>query len=275
MTLLKTLKKKTINSTGLKDEMTFWDHLDELRGLLFRSAVVLFILGIVVFFNKSFVFDTIIFAPIDSDFILFKWFTSLSRFLNIPQMAPSDFKLDLINIELASQFFTHVSVSLSIAFILSIPYILYQLWLFVKPGLYDHERKSVQKAFGFASILFFIGVLVGYFFVFPLTVRFLGTYQVSEWVVNQISLKSYISMFTWLILIMGVVFELPALALILSRLNIVSKSMLKKYRKHAFITLIIIAAIITPTGDAFTLFIVGTPLYLLYEFSILICRDFD
>ncbi len=255
--------------------MTFWDHLDELRRVLFRSAIVLFILGIAVFFNKSLVFDTIIFAPIDSDFILFRWFTSLSKLLNIPQMAPSDFKLDLINIELSSQFFTHISVSLSLAFILSIPFILYQLWLFVKPGLYDYEKVSVRKAFGFASILFFIGVLVGYFFVFPLTVRFLGTYQVSDWVVNQISLKSYISMFTWLILIMGIVFELPALALILSRLNIVSKSMLKKYRKHAFITLIIIAAIITPSGDAFTLFVVGTPLYLLYEFSILICRDFD
>ena len=116
---------------------------------------------------------------------------------------------------------------------------------------------------------------MGYVFVFPLTLRFLGTYQVSDWVANQISLHSYISMFTWLILIMGVVFEMPALAAILSRLGIISKSMLKKYRKHAFTILIIVAAIITPSGDAFTLFIVGTPLYMLYEFSILICRDFD
>ena len=127
----------------------------------------------------------------------------------------------------------------------------------------------------FLSVLFFIGVMVGYIFVFPLTLRFLGTYQVSEMVTNQISLQSYISMFTQLILIMGVVFEMPALALILSKIGIINKSLLKKYRKHAFTILMIAAAIITPSGDAFTLFIVGTPLYLLYEFSILICRDID
>lgn len=256
-------------------EMTFWDHLDELRRVLFRSAVSVFVFLVVIFPNKKFVFDKIIFAPVNDDFILYRWFASLSGFLGIPAMKPAPFSIELINIELSAQFFTHVSVSLTLAFILSIPFILYQFWGFVKPGLYEKEKRSVKKAFGFASILFFAGVLVGYVFVFPLTLRFLGTYQVSDWVANQISLHSYISMFTWLILIMGVVFEMPALAAILSRLGIVSKSMLKKYRKHAFTILIIVAAIITPSGDAFTLFIVGTPLYMLYEFSILICRDFD
>ncbi len=255
--------------------MTFWEHLDELRKALFRSAIVIFVLLIVMFFNKTFIFDKIIFAPINSDFELYRWFAWLADQLSIPQMAPEPFTLNLINIELSAQFFTHVSVSLTLAFILSVPFILYQIWLFVKPGLYEKERKAVTKAFGFASILFFIGVLVGYYFVFPLTVRFLGTYQVSESVANQISLQSYISMFTWLILIMGIVFEMPALASILSRIGVISKSMLKRYRKHAFVVLIILAAVITPTGDAFTLFIVGTPLYLLYEFSILICRDID
>lgn len=256
-------------------EMTFWDHLDELRRVLFRSAVSVFVFLVVIFPNKKFVFDKIIFAPVNDDFILYRWFASLSGFLGIPAMKPAPFSIELINIELSAQFFTHVSVSLTLAFILSIPFILYQFWGFVKPGLYEKEKRSVKKAFGFASILFFAGVLVGYVFVFPLTLRFLGTYQVSDWVANQISLHSYISMFTWLILIMGVVFEMPALAAILSRLGIISKSMLKKYRKHAFTILIIVAAIITPSGDAFTLFIVGTPLYMLYEFSILICRDFD
>lgn len=255
--------------------MTFWDHLDELRRVLFRSAVSVFVFLVVIFPNKKFVFDKIIFAPVNDDFILYRWFASLSGFLGIPAMKPAPFSIELINIELSAQFFTHVSVSLTLAFILSIPFILYQFWGFVKPGLYEKEKRSVKKAFGFASILFFAGVLVGYVFVFPLTLRFLGTYQVSDWVANQISLHSYISMFTWLILIMGVVFEMPALAAILSRLGIISKSMLKKYRKHAFTILIIVAAIITPSGDAFTLFIVGTPLYMLYEFSILICRDFD
>jgi len=255
--------------------MTFWDHLDELRGVLFRSAIAVFVLTVIVFLNKKIVFDSIIFAPVNSEFILYKWFESLASLTGIAAIKPAPFSIDLINIELSAQFFTHVSVSLTLAFILAVPFILYQLWSFISPGLYEKEKRSVKTGFGFASLLFFIGVLVGYFFVFPLTVRFLGTYQVSDWVVNQISLKSYISMFTWLILIMGIVFEMPALAAILSRMGIISKSLLRKYRKHAFTILIIIAAIITPSGDAFTLFIVGAPLYLLYEFSILICRDIN
>lgn len=255
--------------------MTFWDHLDELRGALFRSALSVLVMLIFIFPNKRFIFDKIIFAPIKSDFILYRWFDSLSSLIGLENIKPDPFSINLINIELSSQFFTHVSVSLTLAFILSIPYIFYQLWGFVKPGLYEKEKRGAKKAFAYASILFFLGVLVGYYFVFPLTLRFLGTYQVSESVVNQISLDSYISMFTWLILIMGVVFEMPALAAILSRLGIISKSLLKRYRKHAFTILIIIAAIITPSGDAFTLFVVGMPLYMLYEFSILICRDID
>ncbi|OFY45106.1 MAG: twin arginine-targeting protein translocase TatC [Bacteroidetes bacterium GWF2_40_14] len=255
--------------------MTFWEHLDELRKVLFRSAIVIIVLMVVIFLNKNFVFDKIIFAPIDSDFILYKWFGALSVLLSYPAIAPEPFHLNLINIELSAQFFTHVNISMTLAFILSVPFILYQLWNFVKPGLYEKEKRAINKAFGFAGILFFIGVLVGYFFVFPLTVRFLGTYQVSDWVVNQISLKSYISMFTWLILIMGIVFEMPALASILSRMGIINKSFLKKYRKHAFVFLIILAAVITPSGDAFTLFVVGAPLYLLYEFSIVVSRDID
>ena len=255
--------------------MTFWEHLDELRKVLFRSAIVFFVLMTIVFLNKKFVFDTIIFAPINSDFILYDWFRALSVWLNIPSMAPEPFSLHLINIELSSQFFTHVNVSMTLALILSVPFILYQLWIFIKPGLYEKEKKAINMAFGFAGILFFIGALVGYFFVFPMTVRFLGTYQVSEMVMNQISLKSYISMFTWLILIMGIVFEMPALASILSRIGIISKSFLKKYRKHAFVFLMILAAVITPSGDAFTMSVVGAPLYLLYEFSILISRDIN
>ncbi|MDD2424522.1 MAG: twin-arginine translocase subunit TatC [Bacteroidales bacterium] len=245
--------------------MTFWEHLDELRKVLFRSVILFIILLAVIFLNKSFVFEKIIFAPASSDFILFRLLKNFSE----------PFSLELINIELSSQFFTHISVSATLAFILSVPFILHQLWTFIKPGLYEKERRAVNVSFGFAAILFFAGVLVGYYFVFPLTVRFLGTYQVSELVENQISLKSYISMFTRLILIMGLVFEMPALVLILSRIGVLSKRVMKKYRKHAFVALVIIAAVITPSGDAFTLFIVSAPLYLLYEFSVLICRDLD
>jgi len=253
--------------------MTFWDHLDELKKILFRSLIVLIILFVAIFLNKSFVFDTLMFAPTNSDFILYGWLSSLMTLVGLNALAP--FSIDLINIELATQFFTHINVSFTLAFIVGTPFILYQIWLFVKPALYDNEKSATKKAFGFAAILFFIGVAVGYLFVFPLTFRFLGTYQVSELVANQISLKSYISMFTRLLLIMGLVFEMPALAAILSRLGIISKTMLKKYRKYAFVILLILAAVITPSGDAFTMMIVALPLYLLYEFSIAICRDID
>jgi len=245
-------------------EMTFWEHLDELRKVLFRSAIVIFVLMIVVFLNKSFVFDKIILAPANENFFLYKYLPGFEGF-----------HLDLINIELSAQFFTHISVSMALATILAVPFILYQFWNFVKPALYENERSAVRKAFGFASILFFIGVVVGYVFVFPLTVRFLGSYQVSAAVANSISLKSYISMFTQLILIMGIVFEMPALALILAKLGIISASLLRKYRKHAFVILLIASAIITPSGDAFTLMVVAAPLYMLYEFSILICRGIN
>jgi len=255
--------------------MTFWEHLDELRRVLFRSAIAVAVLVVPIFLSKELLFGDIIFAPVEPGFIIYKWFDALALLVGLPPAGMSEFSLNLINIELSAQFFIHISVSLTLAFILAVPYILFQLWQFIKPGLYDKEQRSVRRAFFFGSILFFIGVLVGYFFVFPLTVRFLGTYQVSPNVPNQISLQSYISMFTRLILIMGVVFEMPALALILSKMGIISKSLLKKYRKHAFTVLLIVAAIITPSGDAFTLFIVGAPLYMLYEFSILICRDID
>ena len=254
-------------------EMSFWDHLDEFRSILFRSLIVLGVLFVTIFLNKSFVFDTLMFAPTNSDFILYNWLSSLMIYVGMNGLEP--FSVDLINIELATQFFTHINVSFTLAFIVGTPFILYQIWLFIKPALYDKEKRSVRRAFGFAAILFFIGVAVGYLFVFPLTFRFLGTYQVSELVENQISLKSYISMFTRLLLLMGLVFEMPALAAILSRFGVITKTLLRKYRKHAFVVLLVLAAIITPSGDAFTMMIVALPLYLLYEFSIAICRDID
>jgi sec-independent protein translocase protein TatC len=255
-----------VNDSG----MTFWEHLDEFRKVLIRSVIALVVLMVVVFVNKRFVFETIIFAPRNSDFILYKWMESLAHLLKMPSMVPEPFQLELQNIELAAQFFTHINVSLSLAFVLGTPFILYQLWLFVKPALYEKERKATVRAFGWCSLLFFLGVLAGYFFVFPLTIHFLGNYRVTDWVENQITLQSYVHMFTWLILIMGVVFEMPILFRVLSRLGIVSKNLLKKYRKHAFVILLIVAAVITPSADAFTLFIVTLPLYMLYEVSILV-----
>lgn len=251
-------------------DMTFWDHLDELRKVLFRSAVVLMVLTVVAFFCKEFIFDDIILAPLSSDFQLYHWLNALLAALKLKPVEPFD--IELINIEMSAQFFTHFRVAFYAALIVAMPFIFYELWSFVKPALYDKERKAVQRSFGFAALLFYLGIVVGYYIVLPLTVRFLGTYQVSFEVPNQISLKSYIGMFVSLILIMGIVFEMPVLAAILSRFGIITKELLRKYRKHAIVILVIVAAIITPSGDAVTLFFVAVPLYLLYEVSILVCR---
>lgn len=254
--------------------MTFWEHLDELRTVLFRSAIVVVLLMAVVFCFKSFVFDTIIFSPRTSQFILYQWINRLAALSpRLSSLSIEPFQIDLINIELSAQFFTHMSVSFWIGFVVSVPFILYQVWTFVRPALYAGEKKSILTAFAFCSILFFLGITVGYFLVFPLTIKFLGTYQVSDWVGNQISLQSYISMFTWLILVMGLVFEMPVLIHLLSRFGIVTKKLLRKYRKHAIVALLLLAAIITPSGDAFTMIMVATPLFLLYEFSILVCKE--
>lgn len=254
--------------------MTFWEHLDELRKVIFKSAIVIVVLTVIFFINKKFVFDTLILAPSKGDFILWRILEKISYLMRY-ESDFTNFNLKLINFELSSQFFIHVSTSITLAIIVSVPLIFYQIWSFIKPALYVKERIAVRKAFMFSTVLFFVGVVVSYIMVFPLTIRFLGTYQVSEEIVNTISLQSYISMFTWLTLIMGVVFEMPALAAILSRIGLISKSFLKKYRKHAFVILILLAAIITPSGDAFTLFIVGLPLYFLYELSIIVSRDIN
>lgn len=253
--------------------MTFWEHLDEFRKVLFRSAVAVAVLMAGIFAAKDFVFDTLVLGPADSGFALYRGIDRVLALMGRPPLEP--FRIELINIELSAQFFIHISTSFYLALVLATPYLLYQLWKFVKPALYEHEKKAVMRAFGFASVLFFAGILTGYYLIFPLTLRFLGTYQVSRTVANQISLQSYVSMFVWMILIMGVVFEMPSLAAILSRLKILSKGFLKKYRRHAFVFLIVVAAFITPSGDPFTLMAVGLPLYLLYELSILVCRDFD
>jgi len=258
-----------MDNKGEEMDMTFWEHLDELRSVLFKSVLVLFILMIVIFFFKKPVFD-IILSPLTSDFITYRQFNAFLSLLGLG--AIDTFSIQLINVDMTAQFFTHVKVSLLVAFVISMPLIAYFLWTFIRPALYADEKSAVQKSFGFAALLFYLGVVVGYLLVLPLTVRFLGTYQVSPDVPNQINLNSYIGMFVSLLLIMGIVFEMPALAKLLSHFGIINRQLLKKYRKHAIVILVILAAIITPSGDAVTLFFVALPLYVLYEVSIWVTK---
>lgn len=239
--------------------MTFWDHLEDLRKSIFRMIGVLAGTAVVLFFFKNFLFDDVVLAPSRSDFILYR-------------LVGVDFSLSLVNLEVAAQFMIHMKVTFICALILSFPYLIYEIWRFIAPALYENEKKAVSGAFAFASVLFYVGIAVGYFIILPLMLNFFADYQVSEAVPNTFSLASYISLFSSTVLIFGIVFEFPTVIAVLSRLGVITRGTLKKFRRHAICAVVILAAVITPTGDPFSLLVVSVPLYLLYEFSILISR---
>lgn len=248
-------------------EMTFWDHLDELRKVFFRIALVVIVLASVAFLFKDLLFG-IILAPQRSDFILYRFFNWLARYFSMPSLSVGDFHVDLINTQLTSQFMIHMSVALYAGLLIASPYIIFQLFGFISPALHAAERHTCLKILFPACLLFLTGILLNYFVIFPLSFRFLATYQVSDIVTNMISISSYISSFTMLSLLLGTAFEIPIIAYFLAKLHLITADILKKFRKHSLIGILIVAAIITPTSDVFTLLLVSVPLYLLYELSI-------
>lgn len=254
-------------------ELTFWDHLDELRRVLFRVLGVWFVLAIGYFIAMPYLFDNVILAPCHNDFIFYDLLRWIGQRLDLQdEFFTQEFHVKLVNINLAAPFFVHMSTAFWMSVVTAAPYIFYEIWRFVSPALYPNERKGVRKALGIGTVMFFIGVLLGYFMVYPLTLRFLSTYQLSAAIENQISLNSYIDNFMMLVLCMGLAFELPLVTWLLSLLGLVHKTFLRKYRRHAVVIIVIASAIITPTGDPFTLTVVAVPLYLLYELSILMIR---
>lgn len=250
------------------NEMTFWDHLEELRWVIIRILIALAIFTIGGMIVIPHIFDSVILAPSSSDFITYRWFRTASEHIPfLPNFSAEAFNIDLLNINMTSQFLTYISTSFAFAVLCLIPYILYEAWRFVRPALYPSELKGIRVAFGFGGIMFVIGCLVGYFLVFPLIFRFLTTFELSHQIRNTISLDSYMSNFYTLILIMGLVFELPLLFWVLSLMGLIYKPFFKTYRRHAIVGALFLTAIITPSGDPFSLFVVATPLYLLWEVS--------
>ncbi|MCC8072426.1 MAG: twin-arginine translocase subunit TatC [Bacteroidales bacterium] len=252
-------------------EMGFWDHVDALRSVLLRAGGVVLVLTIAFFIAMPWIFDNVILAPCHGDFPLYRLFARISGEGGgglLPSFADGgDFHVELINIQLASQFFIHMSTSFWLAIVFAFPIIIYLLWGFVAPGLYSGERRGIKKAFVAGNMMFFVGVAVGYFLVFPLTLRFLAEYKVSEMVPNQISLDSYMDNFLVLILVMGLIFELPLVAWLLGNMGLLTRRLFTTYRRHAVAALLILAAVITPTGDPFTLMVVFLPIYGLWELS--------
>ena len=239
--------------------MTFWDHLDVLRSSLIRMAVAIIVCSIGAFVMKEELFS-IVLAPRSSDFVTYSL------------LGVNDFSLHLMNTGLTEQFMIHMRTALYAGLLLASPYVLYELFRFVSPALYQNERHYAVWIVGTAYLMFLVGTLVNYFVVFPLTVRFLGTYQVSPDVANMLTIQSYIDTLLGMSLVMGVVFELPVVCGLLGRMGLLTNNMMTQYRRHAIVAILIVAAIITPTTDVFTLFIVALPIYLLYELSILIVR---
>ena len=240
-------------------ELTFWDHLDELRGCILRSLLVVVVLGCVAFCLKDMLFAVVL-APRSGNFLTY-------RLLGV-----QPFSLHLMNTGLTEQFMTHMRVSVYAGLLLASPYVLYELFRFVSPGLYQNERHAAVWVVGASYVMFLMGTLLNYLLIFPLTVRFLGTYQVSPDVANMLTLQSYIDTLISMSLVMGIVFELPVVCAILGRMGFISGRLMSKYRRHAIVAILVVAAIITPTTDVFTLFVVSLPIWLLYEASILIVR---
>ena len=250
--------------SGAAESKSFWDHLEDLRGSLIRIVVAALVFSTLAFCFKDLLFK-IVLAPKDSSFFMYRLFGG------------GDFSIQLMNIGLTEQFMIHLKTACAFGILMASPYILYVLFDFVRPALYEKERKHSVSLVLAAYVMFLVGVAVNYLFVFPLTVRFLGTYQVSGEVRNMLTLQSYMDTLLMMSLVFGIIFEIPVISWLLARFGLLKAEWMTQYRRHAVVAILILAAIITPTGDAFTLIIVSLPIWLLYELSVVVVRrtEFD
>jgi len=240
--------------------MTFWEHLDELRGSLIRMVVAALVAGVVAFCLKEPLFRFVL-APASGDFFVYRW------------LGAEPFALRLVNTGLTEQFMVHMRVALSMGVLVASPYLLWVLYSFVSPALYASERRISTRVVAAAYVMFLVGVAVNYLLVFPLTVRFLGTYQVSSDVENMLTVSSYVDTLLMMSLVFGIVFEIPVVSWLLGRFGLLRAEWMRRFRRHTIVVILVVAAIVTPTSDVFTLLIVSLPIWLLYEASILLVRS--
>lgn len=259
------MEKPTDNPSA--DGMSFWEHLDVLRGVLIKVVVAVALCSAAAFAFKDEVFS-IILAPRSNTFFTYRLLAMATPWSDGPGVAP--FSIRLINTQLAGQFVIHMKMAVCAGLLAASPYVLFLLFRFVAPALYAKERKYALQAATGGYVMFALGVLLCYFLIFPLTLRFLGTYQVSSDVVNAISLSSYTETLLTMSLLMGVVFELPVLCRVLAGMGVLSAATMRRFRKHTVVVILLIAAAITPTSDVFTMMLVALPVWLLYEASILL-----
>lgn len=253
-------------------EMSFLEHLEELRWHLVRSILAVFIGAIVAFIFKNVIFDTVILGPKSPDFVTNKFLCDIGQKYNLKNLCINSVPLDIISVKMAGQFMMHILVSLIAGLVIAFPYVFYEFWSFVAPALHGNERRHAKGAVFYSSLLFLLGVVFGYFLISPLTVHFLGSYRVSPEVENKINLISYVSTMTSVVLASGIIFELPVVVFFLTKIGLVTPEFMRKYRRHSLVGILIVAAIITPP-DVFSQILVAIPLIFLYEISIFISRS--
>ncbi|MCK5401905.1 MAG: twin-arginine translocase subunit TatC [Flavobacteriaceae bacterium] len=254
------------------NEMSFLDHLEDLRWHLIRATLAIIIAGTIAFLFKGFIFDVIIFGPKNMSFPTYQFLCKAANFINVETSFCEDSLPFIIQSRtMAGQFSAHIWTSIMAGFIISFPYVIYQFWKFISPGMHKNERKHSRGFIIISSFLFFLGVLFGYYIVSPLSINFLGTYQVSGQVDNQIDLGSYIGLVRASVLASGLIFELPIIIYFLTKVGLVTPEFLKKYRKYALIIVLILSAIITPP-DIASQIIVAIPILILYQVSIYISK---
>lgn len=267
----KQTSKKKHKQKDKVDEMSFLEHLEELRWHIIRAFLGIVIFAIIAFINKDFIFDTVIFNPKTSDFWTNRMFAKLADLTGIESLMINTNELQLIALKMADNFMTHIWTSIIAGLIVSSPYVFFEIWRFIRPALYDKERKHSSGAVFYMSFLFIIGVLFGYYLIVPLSIHFLGSYTISAEVTNSINMRSYISTVTSISLASGVIFELPIFVYFLSKVGILTPELMKNYRRHAYVALLLLSAIITPP-DVFSQIMVCLPLVFLYEIGIIISK---
>lgn len=251
-------------------EMSFLDHLEELRWLLVRSTIAILIGAVAAFSFSKWIFDNIVFAPKSSSFVTYRFFCDLANRYDLDKsFCVTNIPFEIQSRTMDGQFSTDLWTSITVGIIIAFPFILYQFWKFISPALYESERKYAVSFIISASILFFLGVLFGYFLIMPLSINFLGNYKISDVVKNDIDLDSYLSLIKTTVLSCGLVFEMPILIYFLAKVGLVTADFLRKYRRHSFVIILIVAAVVTPP-DVVSQTIVTIPLVILYEASILI-----
>lgn len=270
MSIFSVLKNKSTNKPDSEeDEMGFFDHLEVLRWHILRSVLAILAFGIFFFVMKSFTFDTIIFGPKKPDFITYKMICAISEAICF-----SPPELTLITREMGEQFFIHMKVSFWLGLICAFPYIFWEFWRFIKPGLYNKEQKAVRGIVFFCSFLFFSGVAFGYYIIAPFAITWLGTYTVGSEAINSPTLASYVNYMTMFTLPTAIIFELPIVAYFLGKVGIITSAFMRQYRKHAIVIIFIFAGIITPP-DVITQLLIGMPMILLYEISIRVVKNIE